>query len=1179
MKNRIFTLLLAVVASLCTAFAERVLVDGLYYNINPYNQVAKVTYLSNSENYPSLTSVVVPSTITYDSVVYNVTTLDDMCFYNCSNLSSVTIPGSVTEIGFMAFHSCASLTTITIPASVTSIGMVAFAGCDNLESFIVEEGNTVYAVPQGSNAIIETATHTLIAGCKTTVIPDDVTTIGYGAFQMNYNLTSITIPASVTSIGAGAFSSCFYLTSITCLATTPPALGNNCFNGVPANCTVIVPESALESYMQAEGWDYFESLQPKQEEGPDPECTGEPQASGTCGEHLTYEIDCNNVFWMRGYGMMDDYDTAHIAFNPVAPWKAFRNVVKRIEFPERLKSVGQYAFTAFVNITSLVLPDSVETLNYGAFGVCSKLESVQLPSRLKTLDGAMFFSDEALKSLTIPASVDSIGHGITHGCRALTSLVVEQGNQRYDSRNNCNAVIETASNRLIAGSKNTVIPAGVTGIDMWAFSNSDISSITLPEGLRYLGRWSFESCRNLHSINIPSTVDSINCEAFNGNSLKSITVDPANPVYDSRDSCNAIIHTASNVLVIGCQNSVIPEGIVELGPWSFEDEYGLKSLTIPSTVTNIGVGAFYGCQYLEKLVCYAPVPPSVVMENPDVSLDPYPYSTFYHIPTGIPVYVPAESIELYRADNGWKRFTNFKAIGEEEEEYELDACVKESGDCGALVHWAVTCGEDSLIIYGSGAMAQYNNVTTPWDAYRTKIRTIDIREGVTSVGKSAFKSFWNVQKVNLPEGLVSIGSNAFFFCTALKSVSLPNSLRTMEMAAFSYCTGLTSFTLPVAVDTIDGSALTGCHNLLSITVKPGNTKYDSRDNCNAIIETASNTLYRGCKNTVIPEDVTVIGYYAFMSSDSLRTMTLPASITLIDGFAFYGCKNLHSLTSLATTPPTIRYADYTFQDVPTTLTVYVPAAALTAYQTADIWKSFNIVPLTGNHVVKALATHGVVLGTGVYADGTHVELTAVPDAGFEFVQWSDGTTANPKDLIVTKDTTIRALFQTPEPPMTLVAEPLETNLELIVISWDPVTEALQYELHVYKDGVLTAAYIIDNDNNIIGEQSLVPSRLKARKLGDGDMLDDSTDKLRVEISGLERGVSYTYSLDAYNTAYDCVAAFVGTFITPYNDTPTGVDEATSNELTRPCKRLENGTLVIILPDGRRYSADGALIMR
>ena len=168
--------------------------------------------------------------------------IKDYTFYRCSGLTRITIPTSVTSIGNNVFMGCSSLTSIEIPSSVTSIGNGAFRDCYKLESIVVESDNSVYDSRSNCNAIIKTDTNTLIFGCKNTIIPNSVTSIGDGAFSGCNSLTSITIPNSVTSIGGEAFGNCSGLTSIT-IPNSVTSIGSAAFERCSGLTSITIPNS------------------------------------------------------------------------------------------------------------------------------------------------------------------------------------------------------------------------------------------------------------------------------------------------------------------------------------------------------------------------------------------------------------------------------------------------------------------------------------------------------------------------------------------------------------------------------------------------------------------------------------------------------------------------------------------------------------------------------------------------------------------------------------------------------------------------------------------------------------------------------------------------------------------------------------------------------------------------
>ena len=183
-----------------------------------------------------------------------------------------------------------------------------------------------------------------------------------------------------------------------------------------------------------------------------------------------------------------------------------------------------------------------------------------------------------------------------------------------------------------------------------------------------------------------------------------------------------------------------------------------------------------------------------------------------------------------------------------------------------------------------------------WAFANSSLASVSIPNTVTTIGDYAFWICSDLTSVNIPNSVITIGKEAFLGCTSLASVTIGNSVTTIGSEAFSGCSKLTSVTIPSSVTTIGNGAFWSCKGLTRLVVVSGNIKYDSREDCNAIIETASNTLIVGCQNTIIPNTVTTIGDDAFLGCTSLASVNIPNSVTSIGGGAFYNCEGLTSVT-------------------------------------------------------------------------------------------------------------------------------------------------------------------------------------------------------------------------------------------------------------------------------------------
>ena len=286
----------------------------------------------------------------------------------------------------------------------------------------------------------------------------------------------------------------------------------------------------------------------------------------------------------------------------------------------------------------------------------------------------------------------------------------------------------------------------------------------------------------------------------------------------------------------------------------------------------------------------------------------------------------------------------------------------------AEITW--TLSDDGTLTISGTDMPNYNSSSYPWYSQRGRIKKVDIKSGVTNIGDNAFAFCSSITSVTIGNSVISIGQDAFRECSSLTSITIPESVISIKRFAFNVCSILTSIYIPKSVRSIEEGAFSSCGNLNSVIVENGNLVYDSRDNCDAIIETKTNALILGCRNTIIPESVTSIDNYAFSGCSGLTAITIPNSVTNIgnnafsacSGFtsitipksvrrigssAFSYCNNLTSLICKAAVPPNCAYE--CFSGVDMTLPLYVPANSINSYIETKPWNSFaNILPISEN---------------------------------------------------------------------------------------------------------------------------------------------------------------------------------------------------------------------------------------
>ena len=480
--KHLFTMLLTLVA--VTASAQDFEVDGIYYNIlSEDERTVEVT----GSPYGYSGDVVIPADVTYDGSTYSVTTIGDMAFHICSDLTSISMP-SVTTIGDNAFKLCSDLTSVEMP-SVTTIGDYAFYYCSALTSVEMPAVTTI-----GNHAFNWCSTLTSVD------IPS-VTTIGDYAFYYCSALTSVEMPA-VTTIGEYAFSSCHEVTSVSMPSVT--TIGDNAFSGcfslasvfIPASCTLI-------------GANPFEQ----------------------CIELKEIVVEESNPNYSSADGILYDKGKTTLIGWPAAESdidimpsvttigsRAFSSLyaLTSVSMPE-VTTIGDQAFSYCDALTSVSMP-SVTTIGDAAFGFCHTLKSVDMPS-VETLSNYAFRDCQALTSVDIPASCTSIGANPFVGCTNLKEIMVDENNPNYSSADG--ALYDNGKTTLIgwptAEGDIDIMPSVTTIGDGALYSCYALTSVYMPS-VTTIGDAAFGFCHTLKSVDMPS-VAMIGDVVFSGYSV------------------------------------------------------------------------------------------------------------------------------------------------------------------------------------------------------------------------------------------------------------------------------------------------------------------------------------------------------------------------------------------------------------------------------------------------------------------------------------------------------------------------------------------------------------------------------------------------------------------------------------------------------------------------------------
>ena len=634
--------------------------------LKEFGDCPTITFITNETrngvmmNCQSLEELVFPQGLTW---------ISNRALANCFSLKKVTLPDSLKLIGREAFYEDSCIVEMTLPEGVDSIAEFAFWNCRKWE----------LSLPKRLRSLGGMAFYSCVTP-DSLVIGERLKDIGYRAFVFNsatveklkkvYVCQEEPILFDVELGRDDIFGKETFKIGRKTEERFPQVLADS--------CTLYVPTGSREKYKALSPWVNFKHIEEfdyqssgEEEPADTTEVKNEFTALTEEGVEMIFTVIseeektckvCRIPELTEGHVTIPDeangYQVVEVGTGAFLNQRSVTGVsipetvtairssafawcteLKEIHIPQSVSVIEGVTFHQCSNLTSVTLPDDmteipmsmfsgckllrsidipkdVTTIGQWAFESCSSLEGVEFPEGLDSISNQAFSDCIALKSLTMPARLRKIAYRVFDNCSGLTSIIVEEGNTVYDSRGNCNALIETATNTLLYGCINTVIPDGITTIGSKAFVNCwELDSISIPESVESIGEYAFSGCTGLVSIELPESVTSIGKGAFSSDT--------------------------------GLVSINIPRGITSIKTETFYGCSSIITVEIPEGVSSIGDLAFYGCSSLESVI-------SEIYEPFQISSTTFPDNTNSNV---LRLYVPIGTKGKYEATPGWSVFT------------------------------------------------------------------------------------------------------------------------------------------------------------------------------------------------------------------------------------------------------------------------------------------------------------------------------------------------------------------------------------------------------------------------------------------------------------------------------------------------------------------------------------------
>lgn len=611
-------------------------------------------------------------------------------------------------------------------------------------------------------------------------------------------------------------------------------------------------------------------------------------------------------------------------------------------------SIGRNVFRDCTGLTSVTIPNSVTSIGNYAFSDCTGLTSLTFNAEKCSEMGAersyVFRACTNLANLTIGDKVTIIPEYAFLGCTGLTSIVVDKNNGTYDSRDNCNAIIEISTNELIVGCKKTLIPNSVTSIGRNAFLGcTGLSSVTIPNSVTSIGDNAFGDCTGLHSLIIGAGVLSIGeyaigyyyskddypyryvqypvekiiwltntpPEGYSGVEAKANYV--ANSLYSKLSNIYEYKHLSSYFEVDGIR--YVPVSPSERTCDAIDCTYNPEQTDISLCKTVLYKGVSMTLKDIKSYTCYNNTHINNVIVNYEGNIGNYAFNECSAI---VSTDITVESVGNH-AFFGCSSITNADITAKSIGDYAFqnsatinDAIFKISAntieECAFSGCSAITSAD--ITVKSIGDYAFGNSATTNDAIFKISANTIGgsafskcskmtkvlLGESLTQIGESAFSGCSSLEGITIPNNVESIGQSTFEDCSALSYAKIGSGIKTIPAGTFCNCSSLPSITIPKNVAKIEDYAFDGCLSLADVYI-------EDREDELRLGANGSSPLFSGCplKTVYIGGNITYStssdkGYSPFYRNTSLEKVIITDKETEISENEFYGCTGLKYIT-------------------------------------------------------------------------------------------------------------------------------------------------------------------------------------------------------------------------------------------------------------------------------------------